>query len=162
MIATMLLCSRCREQVARGAPWCPHCGYDMTVDPPVEVDEAIRPHWEWRGQLLLDALVTGLILAGVFGVVELILFATVPIAAIHVGWISLLLVLFYMTEAVGPADRYADVSRPTAPGASAYVQLVNRSRDGYALAPAAGILLTSVPVLCAMAVLVFAEHLVAV
>lgn len=38
-------CARCQEEVAPGAVWCPHCGFDMSSDGSLERRRRLRGGW---------------------------------------------------------------------------------------------------------------------
>lgn len=75
MSVTVVICPRCREEVAFGAPWRPHCGRDMTVHAPIESVHSTKYDPDQRAVATLDAVILGVGSAAAFGVIEAGLFA---------------------------------------------------------------------------------------
>lgn len=95
MVITTILCSRCREEVAPGAPWCPHCGYDMTAHGAIELNQTLAS--ETGGGLLLplDCLLHGIGAALTFGILQLALLAVAPRLADAERVAGIILLLLY-------------------------------------------------------------------
>ncbi|HEV3312365.1 MAG TPA: hypothetical protein VG815_17785 [Chloroflexota bacterium] len=66
-------CGRCREEVAPGAMWCPHCGYDMSNGGSVETRKRISLNWRSAFEHAPRRFMFGSLAAGVVVALYLLL-----------------------------------------------------------------------------------------
>ncbi len=101
-ISIISLCPRCEEEVAQGAPWCPHCGRDMTVYSPVETVRRVELERLQPGRFDPRLAWIGIVAAAVVAAVEAVLLSIRPLAALCVGSAVMLVILFVLVEIILP------------------------------------------------------------
>lgn|GEM_PF-7068462 len=156
MIVREVICPRCREQVAPGAPWCAHCGWDMVLHNQLEIQKRLEGESEPLLSVSLDALLVGGILASVFAVGEVVLFA----ASWKVGlgvWIAVLVIAFFaLSEQIAPGPA-ATRARGYEPLPSRYATVLYRQHNWAPSSPVRGLLIL-VPLFIAIAGIAILER----
>ena len=88
-------CTRCAEEVAPGAVWCPHCGYDMTITGPLVRRGTIPKAWHQSFEDAGQRFVWGCLAAVIALVVFLALSATSGFRGWVFGGIAFILALLF-------------------------------------------------------------------
>jgi len=74
-------CGRCQEEVAAGAVWCPHCGFDMGRGGTIEVRRRTRRQWHSVVEQVRQRLAWGVVGAAIVAII----YVCVSLVSPHYG-----------------------------------------------------------------------------
>lgn len=97
-------CPRCREEVAPGAMWCTHCGFDLTTSETVERRARFRGGDYLPIRELGPTFLEGAVLAIAFTIIDIVLEHTDFSASIVVALLTLIVALFLMAGEMSVAS----------------------------------------------------------
>lgn len=158
LVTRSISCSRCKQEVGPGAPWCPHCGRDLTEHSPLEVSRPIALERDHSVGAVGRALGVAALGSGLFVAIDVVLFATAPRVGLWIWAFVMVAVLFALSEILvpaGPAIRSQQGHLPMSAGGAA-------RGDGVRTLPSpVQALVVSAPFVTGIAVVAFLERLVA-
>ena len=154
VIVRVTACPRCREEVADGAPWCPHCGRDMTVYPPLETARHFTPEPIGHIRSLLKPAAIGIVLGLAAAIFELVVLRASPVAAILIAVVVLFIGLIALTEFICPSGALV-----RGPGHSALRGVrVGVAFERNTWAPSPALVIMILPAVAVLAAIVILEH----